>query len=235
MKKSYLLLSVLLCLALFLSACNAEISDTSTQETNKTETLSILPPPEPDNGPFGIDSNINMSTIDDFLNRPDVAYIDVRMLYDPANYEAIGGISRLTQTLPGYRVTPFPFIANLGTLPVEGRYEGDTLFTIVWGENRGEVVEITPNYVESEMILSELFPKDKIIFLMCGGAGYSSLARGLLLSQGWDPSKVYHTGGNWHYTGSKGLDMQFGDGDGIATWRVNYAHIDFSRLNRIAP
>jgi len=198
-----------------------------------------LPPPEPDDGFFGIDLNINMTMIDDFLGRPDVAYFDMRMLFDPADFPAIGGISSLTRTLPGYRVVPFPFIASLGAMPVDGAYEGDKLFEVVWGENR-EILKITPNYLESEFILSDIFPKDKVIFLMCGGGGYSALIRTLLIHQGWDEKMIYHTGGNWFYEGTKSLDLEIHSEDDhddpiIATWRVNYAFIDFDHLHRIVP
>jgi rhodanese-related sulfurtransferase len=226
MKKFVLPLSVLLCLALFLSTC--------TNKEPPVFQLADLPPPVNDSGPFGIDSNINMRNIDDFLNRPDVAYFDMRMLYDPADFPAIGGIASLTQTLPGYRVVPFPFIANLGAMPVANAYDGDRLFEVVWGEGRGEVLEITPNFLESETFLHDIFPKDKVIFLMCGGAGYSSLARGLLIHMGWDADMIYHTGGNWHYDGNMSLDMTVSsDESNIATWRANYAFIDFNRLRRI--
>ena len=40
---------------------------------------------------MGIDKNINEATIDEYLNRPDSVYRDMRMLEDPGNYEAIGG------------------------------------------------------------------------------------------------------------------------------------------------
>ena len=234
MKKNILLLSFLICLVLFLLlACSANNAHVSSQDQRQA---SSLPPPQPDGGPFGVDVNINMLTIDNYLGWPDIEYIDVRMLYDPADFPAIGGIASLTQTLPGYRIVPFPFIANLGAMPVANAYDGNRLFEIVWGEGRGEVLEITANYLESESILNDLFPKDKVIFLMCGGAGYSSLARGLLIHNGWDENMIYHTGGNWHYTGNMGLDMTISNDDpNIATWRADYAFIDFDHLNRIAP
>jgi len=228
----YVLICVLLCLPLFVSACDSDVS-------NGSQELTALPPPERDGGPFGVDVNINMTTIDDWLERPDVVYFDMRMLYDPANYEEIGGISRLTQTLPGYRIVPFPFIATLSALPVDGRYEGDSLFTVDWGEERGQVLSISPNFAEAEFILSDIFPKDKAIFLMCGGAGYTSLARGLLVHMGWDENLIYHTGGMWHYEGNKAIDLTIpgaaNPNVSIATWRANYTFIDFDHLTRLNP
>jgi len=231
MKNFHLMAGLLLCLTLLFAACSPN-SDTPVA----SPVLAPLPPPTPDGGPFGVDVNINMNTIDGFLGRSDVAYFDMRMFYDPADYEAIGGDSSLSRTLPGYRIVPFPYLATLSALPVSGAYTGNTLFSVVWGEKRGEVLSIKPNYVESELILSEIFPKDKAIFIMCGGAGYTSLARGLLSHMGWDPARIYHTGGNWHYTGNRALDLTIsGDPTRIATWRANYAFIDFDNLHRITP
>ena len=227
MKMKSVLLCVLLCLTLLLSACATNGSPVSS--TDEVQ-LDPLPPPEPDGGPFGVDVNININTIDDFLERSDVKYIDVRMFYDPADFPAIGGIAELTQTLPGYRIVPFPFIGTLSAMPVDGAYDGDTLFSIVWGEGH-EIVEVKANFAESELILSELFPKDKIIFLMCGGGGYSALTRALLVNQGWDANMIYNTGGNWHYEGNRSVDLTIsGDASRIATWRANYALIDFEHL-----
>ena len=39
---------------------------------------------------FGVDANINESTIDNYLGRSDSVYRDMRMLKDPADYAAIG-------------------------------------------------------------------------------------------------------------------------------------------------
>jgi hypothetical protein len=215
-------------MSLFVSACS--------DNDSPVDTLELLPPPERDGGLFGVDLNINMTTIDDWLERSDVVYIDMRMLYDSATFEDIGGEPYLTRTLPGYRIVPLPYIATLDAMPVSNAYEGEKLFEVVWSQdNRGEILEVTANYLESEAILNELFPKDKVIFLMCGGAGYSYLTRQFLNHMGWDENMIYSTGGNWYYEGNRGLDMTtngLGDRDAhIATWRVNYAYIDFDSLN----
>ena len=44
----------------------------------------------------GYQVNINEETIDNYLNRNDSVYRDMRMLKDPGNYEAIGGDSYLS-------------------------------------------------------------------------------------------------------------------------------------------
>lgn len=198
-----------------------------------------LPQPEPDeNSVFGIDKNINMTTIDDYVGRDDVAYIDVRMLFDPADYAAIGGEADLTRTITGFRVVPYPYIASLRGLPVDGAYSGECLFTLTWDEN-GNILSAAPNYKESDMILNELFPKDKAIFLMCGGGGYAGMMKELLVFLGWEQALLYNIGANWEYNGENRQELvvypELATGDIIyATWRADYAYIDFERLHKIS-
>jgi len=231
MKKIAFWISIVLCAALlaFASACTG---------SSAAYQLSPLPAPAPDSdNMFGIDKNINVvttesgvSSIEEYLNRPDVAYFDVRMFYDPAGFSVIGGEANLTQTLPGYRVVPFPYLGTLSEMPVPNAYEGKCLYNIVWGADGG-ITSITPNYAESERIIGEIFPKDKAIFFMCGGGGYSALARTMLIKLGWDANKIYNTGANWFYTGDKGIDLKISSTNSeIATWRVDYAFIDFDTL-----
>lgn len=184
---------------------------------------------------FGVDKNINMTTIDDYLNREDVAYRDVRMLFDPADYEAIGGDANLSKTIKGFKVVPYPYIATLMKLPVDGAYQGDCLFTITWDKD-GNISSATPNYKESMMVLEDLFPKDKAIFIMCGGGGYSAMMKSLLIYLGWDADLLYNIGANWEYKGENSLELikYSEDANGkntYATWRADYAYIDFSLLN----
>jgi len=201
--------------------------------------MNALPSPDVDsNSMFGVDKNINMSTIDNFLGRDDVAYIDVRMLFDPADFAAIGGEADLTRTIRGFRVVPYPFVATLSQLPVSGAYVGPCLYTLTWNENGG-VASAAPNFEEADMVLGELFPKDKAIFLMCGGGGYSGMMKSLLIHLGWDETLLYNIGGNWTYTGENTLELTVYPEDAAdhriyATWRADYATIDFSRLHPIA-
>jgi len=186
-----------------------------------------------------VDKNINMETIDDYLGRGDVAYRDVRMLFDPANYAAIGGEADLTRTITGFKIVPYPYIATLAQLPVEGAYNGNCLFTVVWNEN-GKVESAKANYAESMQIMEELFPKDKAIFLMCGGGGYAQMTKELLIYLGWDEAKLYNIGANWTYTGKNALELIIypEDANGqktYATWRADYAYIVFDKLQPVQP
>ena len=193
--------------------------------------LVALPKPEKSEGQrgeLGIDKNINEKNIDDYLNRPDAVYRDMRMLKDPGNYEAIGGDSYLSGFVKGFEVVPLPYIVNVSGLPPEvgGTYTGKTLFTMK--ENEYKV-----NYHESMDILEALFPKDKIIFLMCGGGGYAGMTKALLVALGWDENKIYNVGGYWYYEGKNNVEVKRVNTNGKTVYdfyKVPYHDINFSSL-----
>ena len=218
------IISVLLALMLCMMTCAA--------------VAEALPAPQPNpEDMFGVDSNINMTTIDQYVGRDDVEYRDVRMLFDPADYGAIGGNADLSSTIKGFKIVPYPYLATLSELPVAGAYAAETLFTLTWNED-GSIAAAEANYEESLMIVEELFPKDKPIFLMCGGGGYAGMTKNLLIFLGWDAELLYNVGGNWAYQGENGLELiqyaEEADGNDIfATWRADYAYIDFARLHPV--
>lgn len=196
--------------------------------------LPSLPRPElaeGERGQLGIDKNINESTIDNYLNRTDAVYRDVRMLKDPGNYEAIGGDSYLSGFVEGFEVVPLPYLVNVTGLPeaVGATYTGKTLFT-----NKDD--KYIPNYEESMRILEDLFPKDKVIFLMCGGGGYSGMMKKMLVALGWDESKIYDVGGYWFYDGEHKIDVKRELPDGKVVYdfyKVPYHEIDFTTLHKV--
>lgn len=193
-----------------------------------------LPKPEVTDGirgEFGIDKNINEKTIDKYLNRSDSVYFDMRMLKDPGNYEAIGGDSYLSGFVKGFEALPLPYIVNVSDLPKEvgDTYKGDTLFTKT---EDGNYVE---NYQESLEILNYFFPKDKYIFLMCGGGGYAGMMKNMLISLGWDEEKIYNVGGFWYYEGKEDVKVKREvDGKYVYDfWKVTYHDIDFQTLTKV--
>ena len=217
MKKIVSLL-LLLCLSLSLVSCKAE----------------TLPAPELEEGmrgQLGIDKNINEKTIDKYLNREDSVYRDMRMLVDEADYEAIGGDSYLSGFVKGFEVVPYPYLCNVEGLPAEvgSSYEGTTLFT------KDENGEYIANYKESMHILESLFPKDKYIFLMCGGGGYAGMTKDLLVKLGWDGNKIYNTGGYWYYQGENKVETKYEEnGEELYDFSlVHYHPIDFDSLHLI--
>ena len=200
---------------------------------NGSKKLENLPKPEVtggERGQLGIDKNVNEETIDKYLNREDAVYRDMRMLKDPGNYEAIGGDSYLSGFVKGFEVVPYPYLTEVKGLPevVGQSYVGKTLFTEVDGK-------YVANYEESLQILEYLFPKDKIIFLMCGGGGYAGMTKNLLVSLGWDANKIYNTGGYWYYKGSNNVQVKrsLNGTDKYDFWKVIYHDIDFSTLTEV--
>lgn len=197
--------------------------------------LADLPAPEVttgQRGELGIDANINEATIDNYLGRSDAVYRDVRMLEDPGNYAAIDGDSYLSGFIRGFEVVPYPYLVNVSGLPeaVGATYQGETLFT----ERDGEYVA---NYEESLAMLRALFPRDKVIFLMCGGGGYSGMLKKMLVALGWDGSKIYDVGGYWFYEGKNNVEVKRVKENGEVVYdfyKVPYHSIDFSRLTKVA-
>lgn len=191
-----------------------------------------LPKPEPMDGMlgemFGIDKNINHKTIDNYLNRSDTVYRDVRMLVDPANYEAIGGDSHLSGFVRGFEIVPLPYLIPAVGLPevVGESYTGPTLY-------RSENEHYVANYEESLEILEFLFPKDKNIFLMCGGGGYAGMTKTLLVDLGWDKDTVYNVGGYWYYEGVNNVEVKrINENNEVVYdfYKAAYHDIDFTNL-----
>lgn len=227
MKKNlkYVLLAILL-LSLGLNIYNLV--------NRKTSKASELPKPELSEGlrgTFGIDKNINETTIDNYLNRSDSVYRDMRMLKDPGNYEAIGGDSYLSGFIKGFEVVPYPYIVNVTGLPEEvGKtYEGKTLFTLKDGK-------YIANYNESLSILEYLFPKDKNIFLMCGAGGYAGSTKEMLVALGWDENKIYNIGGYWYYNGNNNVEVKRTTNNKTYYdfYKINYHNIDFTNLTKVS-
>lgn len=195
---------------------------------------SSLPKPEVTSGQrgdLGIDKNINESTIDKYLGRKDSVYRDVRMLEDPGDYEAIGGDSYLSGFVEGFEVISLPYIIPVTDLPeaVGFTYTGDTLFS---KNDKGNYV---PNYKESMDIIEYYFPKDKNIFIMCGGGGYAGMMKKLLVDLGWDENKIYNVGGYWYYEGNHNVEVKVTENGTVRYdfWKVNYHDIDFDSLHAI--
>ena len=196
-------------------------------------TSTSLPKPEitgGERGTLGIDKNINEETIDKYLNRKDSVYRDMRMLKDPGNYESIGGDSYLSGFIKGFEVVPYPLLTEVKGLPeqVGNSYQGKTLFT----EKNGQYIA---NYKESLEFLEYYFPKDKYIFLICGGGGYAGMTKNLLVSLGWDKNKIYNIGGYWYYQGKNKIEIKKTSNNKTTYdfWKVPYHDIDFNTLTEV--
>jgi len=224
MKKSFNKILLLIVLCICVCACSTDNG------------IKKLPSPEVSEGirgkQFGIDKNINEETIDNYLNREDSVYRDMRMLKDPGNYEAIGGDSYLSGFVKGFEVVPYPLLVNVMGLPEEvgESYTGKTLYTL---NDEGKYIA---NYDESLEILEYYFPKDKNIFLMCGGGGYAGMTKTMLVSLGWDDKKIYNVGGYWHYEGTNNIEVKKINADKSVSydfWKVTYHDINFNNLHEV--
>ena len=182
-------------------------------------------------GQLGIDKNINEKNIDKYLNRKDSVYRDMRMLKDEANYEKIGGDSYLSGFVSGFEVIPFPYIVNVTGLPKEvgNTYSGKTLYT------KKENGKYVANYKESQEILEYYFPKDKYIFLMCGGGGYAGMMKNMLVDLGWDEDMIYNVGGYWFYKGKNNevIKTVISNETVYDFWKVTYHDFNFDLLHEV--
>lgn len=182
-------------------------------------------------GQLGIDKNINEKNIDKYLNRKDSVYRDMRMLKDEANYEKIGGDSYLSGFVSGFEVIPFPYIVNVTGLPKEvgNTYSGKTLYT------KKENGKYIANYKESQEILEYYFPKDKYIFLMCGGGGYAGMMKNMLVDLGWDEDMIYNVGGYWFYKGKNNEVIKTVRSNETVYdfWKVTYHDFNFDLLHEV--
>lgn len=185
-------------------------------------------------GVYDIDKNINEKTIDNYLGRPDVVYRDVRMLEDSATWENKGGERDLTGFVAGFEVIPYAYLTEFPKEYVDqkksenitGLYKGKTLFRLEDGK-------YVANYKESMEILEYIFPKDKIIFIMCGAGGYANFTKQMLVSLGWDKSKIYNVGGYWNYEGKNAISTKIDGSDKCEFSKVPYHNIDFDRLTEL--
>lgn len=188
-------------------------------------------------GVYGIDKNINEKTIDNYLGRSDTVYRDVRMLEDTATWENKGGERNLTGFVEGFEVIPYAYLTEFpqeyidqkASENVSGLYQGKTLFHL---DEEGNYIA---NYEESMEILEYIFPKDKNIFIMCGAGGYANFTKKMLVSLGWDESKIYNVGGFWNYEGNRAISTINEHGSEVTYdfWKVNYHNIDFDNLTEV--
>ena len=84
-------------------------------------------------------------------------------------------------------------------------------------------------------ILEYLFPKDKKIFLMCGGGGYAGMTKAMLVALGWDGDNIYNTGGYWYYKGKNNVTVKNNKYEDVSYdfWKVAYHDIDFDMLHEV--
>ena len=162
----------------------APVDETRTFKKNKDDTEEVPCTPG-DYGPTC--SAIGAHNLLQYLNRPDVFYIDVR---DHNDY--------MKKHLRNFEVIPFfGLIFNADA-------NEDASKPHLYG---GTPTEPVPVYEESDELLEVLFPKNKTLFIMCQSGGRVGMLMNILKARGWDMSKVYNIGGMAQYTGPEYKDM----------------------------
>ena len=185
----------------------APVDTTKTYKANKDDTEETVCEP----GNFGPTcSAINNTNLREYLGRTDVMYIDLR---DYADYAK--------KHLRNFECIPyFALIFN-------AEAHNDPSLPQLYG---GSVTEPIPVYAESDELLEALFPKNKVIFLMCQSGGRVNQLMNLLNARGWDMSKIYNVGGMAQYAGPEYRDLVTDTPEII----IN-ATYTFEGLTRIAP
>lgn len=229
-KKIILILSLILCLVIGGTISYFVFRNTDSKKY-LPDNLPLSEVTGGERGMLGIDKNVNEETLDNYLGYEGIVYRDMRMLKDPGNYEAIGGDSYLSGFVKGFEVVPYPLLTEVKGLPeaVGDSYKGKTLFSV---DKNGNYVA---NYKESMEYLEYYFPKDKVIFLICGGGGYAGMTKSLLVSLGWDENKIYDVGGYWFYNGKNNVEVKQTKNGKVTYdfWKVTYHDIDFDSLTEV--
>ena len=189
------------------AALPAPVDTTKTYKANKDDPQETFCEP----GNFGPTcSAINSENLKQYLGRTDVKYIDLRDYGDYAKKHL-----RNFECIPYFALIFNAEACNDASLP--------QLFG-------GSVTDPIPVYAESDEMLEALFPKGKIIFLMCQSGGRVNMLMQLLNARGWDMSKIYNIGGMAQYAGAEYRELVTDTPEIILN--VTYT---FEGLTRIAP
>lgn len=128
-------------------------------------------------------SSVNPENLDQYLNRNDVLYIDIRDFKDTT-----------MKRFRNFEVVPyFAYIFNANAHTDENLIQ-------LFGGTPAEPIAV---YVESEILLNQFFPKDKTLFIICAAGGRVNQLMNILKAYGYDMSRVYNIGGVGQYTDSK--------------------------------
>jgi len=170
---------------LLLIGCAKKIDEND--DTNNNEVINEiaeLPAKEYPNSVLMSESPITPLNLDNYLFREDCIYIDLR---DPNQFYAEGAVA-------GFINIPFyGYIANFN-------FDENALYTMtkrVNGEETillGAVGSFSANYVESDMLIKDLFPQNKNIIVISTAGVEASYFISLLIQLGYDGSKLYNVG-----------------------------------------
>ncbi len=165
--KKFLIVIALFALTLTLAGCE-KIVEVEVIEYVDREVEVEVPMTWPD-----IPTTVDMATVDDYLGRPDVQYVDLRDFDDKMNSGYIAGFEMI------------PFFMFLEDTNLLVRTDGNFTFAA--------------EDIISQGALRALFDEDKTIFLMCGSGTRAGYVKDALDSLGY--TDVINVGGLGSYTG----------------------------------
>ncbi len=161
-----------------------EDDDADATETTQAGDLPAPLVDENDEAPYAAtNSSITVDNLDEYLNRDDVVYIDIR------DYE-----DYTKKHFKNFEVIPyFGYIFN---------EEANTNPEMIqlYGGTPEEPVEV---YEQSDSLLNAMFPQDETLFIMCEKGGRVTQLMQILDARGYDMSKIYNVGGVGQYTDAK--------------------------------
>jgi rhodanese-related sulfurtransferase len=130
-------------------------------------------------------AGISKENLKDYLGREDIVYIDLRN--DGSTGTSLGEYS-------GGHLKGFKLVEFFEYIYASGGAKGSQLFYKAGEKSDGTPI-FAPRYADSVETLEELFPRNKTIFLMCGGGVRVVDMMQLLDQYGWDMSHIYNVGG----------------------------------------
>lgn len=182
--------AIVLCTIAALCGCTAS----SSSVTSTTEALLPVAIPEKisANSALMSESVIKPDTLDDYMFRDDVIYVDTR---SHAQINEEGSIA-------GFVNIPFyDYICSF-------KSDDDTLFYMTKTDAAalGDAGSFVPLYEESQEIIETMFDHDKYIFVIATAGVESYYFINLLIQYGYDASKLYNVGS---FTTGMGEDIAY--------------------------
>jgi hypothetical protein len=170
---------------LLLTGCTKKVNENNNINNKESANETVeLPTKNDPNSVLMSESPITPLNIDNYLFREDCIYIDLR---DPNQFHAEGAVA-------GFINIPFyGYIANFS-------FDENALYTMtkrVNGEETillGAVGSFSANYVESDILIKDIFPQNKNIIIISTAGVEASYFISLLIQLGYDGSKLYNAG-----------------------------------------
>ena len=165
-------------------------------------------------------SPINSSTLDQYMFRDDVQYVDLRDSKMVLEEGYVAGF----EFVPYYSIIA-SFSSGTALYQMRRVIDGDKVYVA------GQIGGFVAQYEESESIINLLFSKDKYIFFISQGGSESAYIINLLVQLGYNGDLLYNVGG---VTNSEGLpsyksiksNKYYIDGIGDYNLNITYGFLD---------